>query len=485
MKGIRRNSPVFQNFIMGCMLFCLPGIYVAITGLGAGGGKSTSQVTSSDANTILYGMFTLFGWLGGSILNIFRPKITAVFGAIGYPLYIGGLWYYDRTEHPWFVLFAGAMLGMTAGCLWTTTGYVSYVYPQEKEKGTKVHCDSVHASFFGLNSGSLCAFGGNVHETSTKGVSDGVYITFIVIMCCAILIGGIFIVDPRKVVRDDGTHIAIFKKEKPGKELMEMLKVFVDKRILLLTPAIFCGEMASALVSSINSYYFNLRTRCLNNAIYQIIQIIIPFVLSFFLDTKFVKHRRTRGYLGIAFIGTITLCSCAGLTAFIVENGLNKHTSPKARGNDWSDPGFAKAFVIYLFWGMVYSGYQIVVEWVLAALTNDPAVLARYSGLFKGKGSLGIMVSFLLDSRTVPYIWQLTLQFVLYTIGIIGMVVVTKLYIPDTNYFSEESVVVPHQVEEMAKLGGMVTEEQINHEFEKERRAAQLAEGHDIEITPA
>jgi hypothetical protein len=77
-------------------------------------------------------------------------------------------------------------------------------------------------------------------------------------MCCAILIGGIFIVDPRKVVRDDGTHIAIFKKEKPGKELVEMLKVFVDKRILLLTPAIFCGEMASALVSSINGTCFRL-----------------------------------------------------------------------------------------------------------------------------------------------------------------------------------------------------------------------------------
>jgi hypothetical protein len=158
-------------------------------------------------------------------------------------------------------------------------------------------------------------------------------------------------------------------------------------------------------------FYFNLRTRCLNNVIYQIIQILIPFILSYILDTKLVKHRRTRGYLAIAFIGTITLCSCAGLTAFIMENDINQNTS-SARGNDWTDPGFAKAFVIYLFWGMVYSGYQIVIEWVLAALTNDPATLARYAGLFKGTGSLGICVSFLLDSRKVPYIWQLTVQFV-------------------------------------------------------------------------
>jgi hypothetical protein len=108
----------------------------------------------------------------------------------------------------------------------------------------------------GSTVGAFIAFGGNIHQTSTQGVSDGVYIAFIVIMCSSILIGGVFIVDPRKVVRNDGTHIGIFKQEKIGKELKAMLKVFVDKRILLLTPAIFCGEMASALVSSINSKPF-------------------------------------------------------------------------------------------------------------------------------------------------------------------------------------------------------------------------------------
>lgn len=157
-------------------------------------------------------------------------------------------------------------------------------------------------------------------------------------------------------------------------------------------------------------FYFNLRTRCLNNFIYQIIQIIIPFALSFILDSKHVRRRRTRGYLGITFIGTITLCTCAGMAAFIEENGIDQRDS-KARGYDWTHPGYYKYTVIYFFFAMLYSGLQIVIEWILAALTNDPATLARYSGMFKGTGSLGICVAFILDSRKVPCIWQLTVQF--------------------------------------------------------------------------
>jgi len=100
---------------------------------------------------------------------------------------------------------------------------------------------------------AFIAFGVNKNEIKAQGVSDGIYITFIVIMCSSIIIGGLFVVDPRKVVRNDGTHIAIFQQAAILPELKAMLTVFIDPRILLLTPAIFVGEMATAMISSINS----------------------------------------------------------------------------------------------------------------------------------------------------------------------------------------------------------------------------------------
>lgn len=48
-------------------------------------------------------------------------------------------------------------------------------------------------------------------------------------------------------------------------------------------------------------------------------------------------------------------------------------------------------------------------------------------------------------------------------------------YVKDTNYFIEETVIVPLKIEENAKVEGIVTEEQINHEIMKERKAVELA----------
>ena len=71
------------------MLFCLPGIYLALTGLGAGGGRPSSQAVAANVNAILYGVFFLVGWFGGSIMNIVDPNVTISISAIGYALYTG------------------------------------------------------------------------------------------------------------------------------------------------------------------------------------------------------------------------------------------------------------------------------------------------------------------------------------------------------------------------------------------------------------
>lgn len=75
--------------------------------------------------------------IAGSVLDIFGPRLTLICGITGYPLYIGktetsqqvggadnsgGLWYFDAYGHLWFPVFAGAYLGLSAGCLWTTAG---------------------------------------------------------------------------------------------------------------------------------------------------------------------------------------------------------------------------------------------------------------------------------------------------------------------------------------------------------------------------
>ena len=111
---------------------------------------------------------------GGAILNLVGPKLTMAFGALGYPLYVGGLWYFDRQGHAWFPYFAGATLGVTAGCLWTAAGFVQFAYAEEDQKALFITWQWVFTSFGGTI-GSLIAFGVNYHQTESTGVSNAVY----------------------------------------------------------------------------------------------------------------------------------------------------------------------------------------------------------------------------------------------------------------------------------------------------------------------
>ncbi|KAF3484377.1 uncharacterized protein GIQ15_03701 [Arthroderma uncinatum] len=461
---LRLNRPQTQNFIMGwygAEALSVGGIYVAVIGLGAGGGKPSSAQVASLTNVIIYGLFTICGWFGGTALNILKPKLSIMIGSIGYPLYVAGLWYYDRTGHSWFPLFSGAVLGSLCGPLWTAAAFIQFAYPQEKDKAKFISIQWMLRST-GATVGAIIAFAANYHQQKAVGVSSAVYGTFTAIHCLPIFIAFFFIIDPQKVIRKDGTHIAIFKPTKLSVELKSMVRTFFDPRMFILFPAILGCEMSLALVSSINAFYFNLRTRSLNNLAFHSIQVIMPWLMVFVLDNRKIQSRKIRGFVGVAFIGAVSVGASAGLYAWLDITNIGSLKKPQAK--DWTDPEFGGMFALFVLFGAIYSAYQMTIEWVLSALTNDPSRLAQFGGVFKGTLSLGICISFVMAAENVPFVGQLSLQFSLYVIGIIGMVYVLIVYVKETNYFTEENVIAPLSVEEQAKLAGLVTEEQIESE---------------------
>lgn len=96
--SIRISIGLTDSSVSRMMLFCLPGIYLALTGLGAGGGKPLSQAVAANVNAILYGIFFLVGWFAGSIMNVIGPSVTMSLSAIGYSLYTGMLTVRIETE---------------------------------------------------------------------------------------------------------------------------------------------------------------------------------------------------------------------------------------------------------------------------------------------------------------------------------------------------------------------------------------------------
>ncbi|TQV98594.1 hypothetical protein V2A60_007686 [Cordyceps javanica] len=431
--------PFSQNFVVGILLFCLPGIYTALTGLGAGGGHPSSADVANKTNAILYGLFSLVGFFGGTLVNVLRPKTCLMIGSLGYPLYVGGLWYYDRTGHAWFPLLGGAVLGLTGGFLWSTAAFVQFAYAHEKDKALYISIQWMLRSF-GAMVGSSISLSLNIHETHPVGVSDAVYIVFIVVHASAFFIAMIFIIHPKDVVRKDGSHIATSRDSKVWYEIKQTFKLMTMSKYLIMAPAQLGCEMGLALVSSVNEKgrFFNLRTRSVNNFAYQTIQILVPGLLICVLDSRFVKSRRHRGLLGIGLMGTIAIAGCVGLMSWLRVNHVESR--PVLDSLDWTDPEFRGMLACYLLFGATYAGYQMCTEYTLSSTTVDPAKLARVAGMFKFYSTFGMMVSFLLAGERVPFIAQASLQLAFFVLGIIGVVWVLIFHVADTDYPSDEGL---------------------------------------------
>ena len=69
------------------------------------------------------------------MLNLIGPAITACLGVIGYMLYVGSLWYFDQHGKIGFPIFAGVAIGLSAGLIFVTMGYIAMSYSEEQDRG--------------------------------------------------------------------------------------------------------------------------------------------------------------------------------------------------------------------------------------------------------------------------------------------------------------------------------------------------------------
>lgn len=155
---------------------------------------------------------------------------------------------------------------------------------------------------------------------------------------------------------------------------------------------------------------FNLRTRSVNNFMFQVMQALTSGVMVLILDSRHVKSRRRRALVGTSLMGTIAVAASAGLIAWLLVNRVDAPEAPA--GADWTDVQWPGLFVCYLLFGIIYAGYQMCTEYTLSATTNNPQVLARVAGMFKCYSAIGTMLSFLLPGQGVSFLGQIVTQLV-------------------------------------------------------------------------
>lgn len=211
------------------------------------------------------------------------------------------MWYYDVSGHLWYPIFAGAYLGLSAGCLWTTAMYTATAYPEEKDKG---HWRGIQwtCNVAGAAIGASVALGISWNSTR-EGVPHSVYIVFIVLQCCSLGLA-LLVRSPETLRRADGTALAIFDPISLADSLRITGKILRDWRILVLLPAFFAPETFFPFQASMNAYAFNLRTRVLNSLLNNLIQVPTTLGLGYLLDTEKLGSRRKRALIGITAVAT-------------------------------------------------------------------------------------------------------------------------------------------------------------------------------------
>jgi MFS family permease len=126
-------SPGVQLFMVSMVCFLCPGMFNALGGMG-GMGLEDGKVAAR-ANTALYSTFAVVAFFAGSIANVLGLRITLGLGGIGYVVYVASFFAYKHVANNGFVIFAGALLGVCAGMLWTAQGAIMMSYPYERNKG--------------------------------------------------------------------------------------------------------------------------------------------------------------------------------------------------------------------------------------------------------------------------------------------------------------------------------------------------------------
>ncbi|KAI9253539.1 major facilitator superfamily domain-containing protein [Phascolomyces articulosus] len=428
------SLPLTQVSLLGFVCLCCPGMFNALSGLGAGGLMAEDITLTNTANSVLYALFAVVGFVAGSVTNKLGVRFTLTIGSFGYALYASSLWVYDTKQVSGYVIASGAILGCCAGLLWSAQGCVMMSYPEEKNKGKYV---AVFWALFNIGGilGSLITLGMNLNNRGGS-VNTGTYTAFVVIMIVGIFLT-FTLLPPSKVVRGDGTRVVIAKATHWSDELKGVLNVWKEWRMLALIPAFLASNWFYAYQFHVNAVYFDAVTRALNSTMYWSFQIVGSLLVGLFLDYQGIS-RRARGLIcgGVLFVVMMGVWGGGFAFQLTFENDYKDV-------HHWTSPGFGGPFVLYIIYGMTDAMYQSYMYWLMGAMSNDPSLLARYAGFYKAVQSAGSACSFGIDTGHVRLRWACLISWLLLAASfpLIGLVAnqITQTSVTEEEYAVEDT----------------------------------------------
>ena len=172
------------------------------------------------------------------------------------------------------------------------------------------------------------------------------------------------LVDPSKVVREDGSHVIIMKHPTWKSEILGLFETLkTDSYVVLLFPMFLASNWFYTYhFNGINAAYFNTRTRALNGVLYYIMQIVGAWIFGYALDLK-VASRSTKARAVMVVLFVLTMAIWGGGLKF-----ERRYTRADAAADSWvpkdfTDSGYVGPMFLYMFYGFYDAVWQTTVYW--------------------------------------------------------------------------------------------------------------------------
>ena len=325
-------------------------------------------------------------------------RLTLACGGIGYCIYVASLLTSLHKHVPGFNIFAGFLLGGSSGLLWTAQGTIMVSYPLEHQKGrfftlfwSIFNVGSCVGSLVGLGLSSLlhlrsCALprqrncdhlltpdgwqivlANSINERENVNVPDSTYIVFVVLTFLGSVIG-LFVADAKKVVRSDGSRVILMKNPSWKSELVGLWTTLrSEPSVLLLFPMFWSSNwFISYQTNSVNSAYFNTRTKALNTFLYYIAHILGACFISTLDLNYFRRTIRARGMLVILF--ALTMIIHGGGYMFQKQYTRPPGGVKPSINTDWTDSNYGGPMFLYFSYGFYDVVWQGAVYWYVVSL---------------------------------------------------------------------------------------------------------------------
>ncbi|KAL7625724.1 hypothetical protein AAE478_004947 [Parahypoxylon ruwenzoriense] len=393
------RSVFYNATILGLCSFAAPGLWGAMNSLGAGGSQSPYLVNTGNALTFC--LMVVSCWLTSGIVRYIGIKGALFIGTLGYAPYSAGLYLNNRYGVEWLVIVGAALCGISAGVFWAAEAAIAIAYPEPRNRARMV-AYWLTWTRIGQILGGAINLGLNADQNKAGKVTYTVYTIFIALQASGTLVA-LFLSPPSKVQRPSGTPVQLTISDSPWKEFKTTSKTFLRKEFLLIVLWIGQGVYSEAVFYTYIALWFSVRARALGSFISGIVAVICGNLLGLWLDQNQIplkKRSRWAFIVILALQGAWWLWLTINVTEF-------RRTQPIY---DWSDPGFGRAFGIFVF---LVIGFQLnynFTYFVIGQLSSSSQETIRLAALLRGVESAWQAVSYGLNAIPImgavggPYI---------------------------------------------------------------------------------